>query len=35
MELDDLTFVQLFWICFGIILVVLFACNLTAFNITY
>lgn len=27
-ELEDLTFVQLFWICFAIILVVFFGCNL-------
>jgi hypothetical protein len=27
-ELDDLTFVQLFWICMAIILVVFLGCNL-------
>jgi hypothetical protein len=29
-ELDDLTFVQLFWLLFGIIVSVLFFCNWTA-----
>ena len=29
-DLDDLTFIQLFWIVFGITLGVIFLCNYTA-----
>jgi hypothetical protein len=27
-ELDDLTFAQLFWLFMGVVLIVFFACNL-------
>jgi hypothetical protein len=35
MEIEDLTFVQLFWLVFAIVVFIVMACNYTALFVTY